>query len=161
MRAYMPRGHRRFLDDLEEENAAAAAAAADVRQGQGGDDGDGGIHCDGDGDCGRPSIRGYVAGLVERRGEEGAGLVVAAYDACVEALVAFRRTHLSVVNVYILRQQPNAQERGGADDPSSLGEGAGLARAAGGKGTGGTGVLEFLAPLKEETEKARLAGRSK
>lgn len=146
--------------EAEETEAAAAAAeaAADVRRGRGGDHGDGGVHCDGDGDGdgGRPSIRKYVVGLVERQGEEGAGVVVAAYDACVDALVAFRRAHLSVVNVYILRQ-----ERGGADDASSLGQGAGLARAAGGKGTGGTGVLEFLAPLKEETEKARLAGRSK
>lgn len=145
MRAYMPRGHRRFLEALDDETAATD----DVQQrgGQEGSDGDG----DGRGGGARPSIRGYVAGLLARG--KGAA-VVAAYDACVEALVAFRRAHLSVVNAYILRQQQLLQVQG-----TGRGEGegdAGLAGAAGGKGTGGTGVVDFLLPLKAETGKARL-----
>lgn len=119
MRAYMPRPHARFLEALE----------ADMK--------------------GPPNLRGYVAALQQREGKEGEAAVVAAYNACVGALVAFRRAHLSIVQTFILRQQ----EAGEGDSG-----GAGLEKAAGGKGTGGMPLVEFLAPIKAETEAAKLLG---
>ncbi len=127
MRAYMPRGHRRFLDALETEMAST-------------------------------SIRAYVAELLAQGQGEAAGAavaaaVVAAYDACVNSLVALRRSHLSIVLSFILRQQQQQQQSSSAQEGNDA---AGLERAAGGKGTGGMPLVEFLTPLKEETEAARL-----
>jgi hypothetical protein len=140
MRAYMPRGHRRFLNALEEADGAI-----------------GGSSC--------PSIRAYIAALKGSKEEEKGGeVVVAAYDACIEALVAFRRAHLSIVQTYILRQQQQQQQQaegegGGEGERGGEERGQGLEKAAGGKGTGGMPLLAFLVPLKEETEAARLKSK--
>ncbi len=113
MRAYMPKGHRRFLDELEEDMNAPL------------------------------SIRRYVLGRQEENRALGK-----AYDGCVEALVAFRKSHLGIVQLYISDQQGNkGQEKGG------------LEKAAGGKGTGGSTPKEFLEPLRQQTVDALVLRR--
>jgi hypothetical protein len=67
--------------------------------------------------------------------------VVNEFDACVAALAAFRAVHIGVVREYILKQQHPSK----ADVDT-----------AGGKGTGGTGILEFLVPVHKETMAAKL-----
>lgn len=109
------------------------------------------------------SIRGYVAGLMGGGDGRGEGAeVVAAYNACVDALVAFRRSHLSIVQAFILRlqkQQPRAVQGEEEVEEEEGKRRQGLEKAAGGKGTGGMPLLDFLGPLKEETEVARLASK--
>ncbi|GAB5031271.1 indoleamine-dioxygenase [Nannochloropsis oceanica] len=138
MRAYMPKGHRRFLEALEE----------DVK-----------IEDEEEGREKRMSIRRYVLwrceeceGGKEERKEDGLRLV-RAYDGCVEALVAFRMSHLGIVRLYITHQQGG---KGGRKTG-----GGGLEEAAGGKGTGGQAPKEFLKPLRDQTAAALLEGKVK
>lgn len=88
------------------------------------------------------SIRRYVLGRKQENRALGK-----AYDGCLEALVAFRKSHLAIVQLYISDQQGKGQEKGG------------LEKAAGGKGTGGSTPKEFLEPLRQQTVDALVLRR--
>ena len=62
-----------------------------------------------------------------------------AYDDCIENLQTFRTTHILIVADYILAQQ----KEGGVKSKENL-EGS-----AGGKGTGGTEIMKFLKPVRD------------
>eukprot|EP00903_Cladosiphon_okamuranus_P008355 g8036.t1 len=65
-----------------------------------------------------------------------------AYNGCLSALGDFRSTHLGIVGSYILQQQKKGQKAGEAKSREDF---------AGGKGTGGTPLLDFLKPLKNDS----------
>lgn len=141
MRAYMPKGHRRFLEALEEE--------VKIEDKEGREEG--------------MNIRRYVVwrcGGGESGKEEGKEdwlRLRKAYDGCVEALVAFRKSHLGIVHLYITQQQGGKEE---GKEGRKKGEG-GLEEAPGGKGTGGQVPKEFLEPLRDQTAAALLEGKTK
>ncbi|KAG5178571.1 indole 2,3-dioxygenase [Tribonema minus] len=144
MRAYMPPSHRAFLAHL-------GAAAA-------------------------PGVRGCVAAL--RGGADGGGssaqAAVDAYDAAVAAVEAFRTAHIGIVTAYILQQARGGGSGAASPAPpeatKSSGGGGGVHadasperegmytrdKASGGKGTGGTDLLEFLRPLRDDARAAVL-----
>jgi len=66
--------------------------------------------------------------------------VKAAYNECLEHLQTFRTAHISVVAEYIMSQQKN-----GVSTNSIEGN-------AGGKGTGGTDLMQFLKPLRDDVK---------
>ena len=72
----------------------------------------------------------------------------ARFDAAVRGLGEFRALHMRIAHRYVVR--PAAISAASATDGR-------LAGTAGGKGTGGTGVLELLRPLLADTERAALA----
>ena len=72
----------------------------------------------------------------------------ARFDAAVRGLGEFRALHMRIAHRYVVR--PAATAAASATDGR-------LAGTAGGKGTGGTGVLELLRPLLADTERAALA----
>ena len=133
MRAYMPADHRAFLADMEARPSIAAFCAK---------------HGDGD----------------------AANGLKAAFNAVVDALATFRTAHIGIVARYIIAQQ-RAAARGGAASGAEMDKAAqamqsaiqgkgkekGLGGHAGGKGTGGTGIMTFLKPTRDETEARRLA----
>ncbi|CAN0078752.1 unnamed protein product [Scytosiphon promiscuus] len=65
-----------------------------------------------------------------------------AYNECLGALGDFRSTHLGIVGSYILQQQKKDHKAGDAKSREDF---------AGGKGTGGTPLLDFLKPLKNDS----------
>jgi indoleamine 2,3-dioxygenase len=67
-----------------------------------------------------------------------------AYDSCLKGLAKFRTVHISIVAEYIL-----AQQRQGYDKQSIEGN-------AGGKGTGGTDLMNFLKPIRDNCNVAVL-----
>lgn len=67
-----------------------------------------------------------------------------AYDSCLKKLSKFRTIHISIVAEYIL-----AQQRQGYDKHSIEGN-------AGGKGTGGTDLMNFLKPIRDNCNVAVL-----
>lgn len=71
-----------------------------------------------------------------------------AYDSCLKKLAKFRTIHISIVAEYIL-----AQQRQGYDKQSIEGN-------AGGKGTGGTDLMNFLKPIRDNCNVAVLKANS-
>lgn len=69
-----------------------------------------------------------------------------AYDECIEGLKQFRTGHISLVAEYII-----AQHKKGEVEKGSL-EGT-----AGGKGTGGTDLMNFLKPIRDNCKDSLLA----
>ena len=61
-----------------------------------------------------------------------------AYDACISGLQAFRTGHISLVAEYIMAQQRKDGLKGGIEGT------------AGGKGTGGTDLMKFLKPIRDD-----------
>jgi len=77
-----------------------------------------------------------------------------AYDACIEQLQSFRTAHISLVADYILAQQKvGANGRPVSRAPSS----DNLEGSAGGKGTGGTDLMKFLKPIRDNCGQSLLA----
>jgi hypothetical protein len=70
-----------------------------------------------------------------------------AYDSCLKNLSKFRTIHISIVAEYIL-----AQQRQGYDKQSIEGN-------AGGKGTGGTDLMNFLKPIRDNCNVAVLKSK--
>lgn len=67
------------------------------------------------------------------------------YDLCVTNLEEFRSAHLNLVAEYIMSQQAkDAAEKGG------------IQKHAGGKGTGGTDLMGFLKPIRDDCRKSVL-----
>lgn len=129
MRAYMPKGHRRFLDTLEKDlTSCEGTPIASIRE----------------------YIQRYGSDRETMNGPEREDRkeVREAYNGCVGALLAFRKSHLGIVHLYISSQQGQGEKGVGT---------AGLGGAAGGKGTGGQPPREFLMPLQQWTAASRLA----
>jgi indoleamine 2,3-dioxygenase len=157
MREYMPPKHRAFLLHLESPGSPSV----------------------------RDFVLGLNVD-VSASGTTAAASVAAAYNTAVQAVEAFRTAHLGIVTVYILQQQRRERElqhsvtvaavnseassssgSGGSNSDSgtdstssSSGSGSsevyGREKAAGGKGTGGTDLLEFLKPLRDDAKAAVL-----
>ena len=74
-----------------------------------------------------------------------------AYDECIDAITGFRNLHMEMVKVYIISEQRKiATHEARNKAKRSLGD------AAGGKGTGGTGIMSFLAPVRNDTRSKKL-----
>lgn len=61
------------------------------------------------------------------------------YDAAVKALQGFRSGHINIVAEYIIAQQRHSLPKGGS-----------LEGSAGGRGTGGTELMSFLKPIRDD-----------
>lgn len=71
-----------------------------------------------------------------------------AYDQCIEHLKAFRTTHISLVTEYIMSQQ----KKSSMEKTATTGE-----NNAGGKGTGGTELMGFLKPIRDNLSESLLS----
>ena len=69
-----------------------------------------------------------------------------AYDSCIEGLKNFRTGHISLVAEYIMAQQRKEGTVKG-----------GIEGTAGGKGTGGTDLMKFLKPIRDDCRDSLLA----
>jgi indoleamine 2,3-dioxygenase len=70
------------------------------------------------------------------------------YDRCIEYLKTFRNTHITLVTEYIMSQQKKLLP----DRKKS-----GIERSAGGKGTGGTDLMSFLKPIRDNCGESLLS----
>nr|XP_031547408.1 indoleamine 2,3-dioxygenase 2 isoform X2 [Vicugna pacos] len=84
-----------------------------------------------------PSLRDHIL-------SSGNGQLLAAYNQCVEALVALRSYHIAMVTKYLITAAARAKGR----RPSQL---PGPPRALEERGTGGTMVLRFLKSVRDKT----------
>lgn len=60
------------------------------------------------------------------------------YDECVKFVERFRTEHIAIVAEYVMAQQKAVNQKNG------------IANNAGGKGTGGTDLMEFLKPIRDD-----------
>jgi len=70
------------------------------------------------------------------------------YDECVANLTAFRTSHISIVAEYVMAQQkldPNQKVNALK---------GGIEQSAGGKGTGGTDLMTFLKPIRDDCQES-------
>eukprot|EP00752_Nemacystus_decipiens_P012084 g10714.t1 len=172
MRNYMPPGHRRLLEHLsdpacpsirrfvqqfpqrgekrEANMPTSTPTPPELGNGKGrkiktNDSPGPGIGNGGSGNADRAEVEGREGGGSGKAGEGGcvphstADALREAYNGCLSALGDFRSTHLGIVGSYILQQQ------------KKVGEGKSRENFAGGKGTGGTPLLDFLKPLKNDS----------
>ena len=72
------------------------------------------------------------------------------FDRCVYALAEFRTAHLAIVARYIIAPQNQKMKRSNRS----------LSDAAGGKGTGGTALMQFLKPIRNATLAAKTSSLS-
>ena len=75
------------------------------------------------------------------------------YNECVESLTTFRNVHMEMVKIYIIAEMRKAamivaKKNGGGK--KILGD------SAGGKGTGGTGIMSFLKPVRNRTREKKM-----
>ena len=76
-----------------------------------------------------------------------------AYDECIDNLQTFRTCHISLVADYIMAQQKNDKHGKPVSRASSTDN---LEASAGGKGTGGTDLMKFLKPIRDNCGKCLL-----
>ncbi|CAB1097061.1 unnamed protein product [Ectocarpus sp. CCAP 1310/34] len=152
MRKYMPPGHRRLLEHLADpacpsirrfvqnfaRRRSQALPSKSGGAGTGGDTPDDVTVKNGETTSGNGCRGGDTT---------AAAALKEAYNSCLGALSDFRSTHLGIVGSYILQQQKKDQKAGEAKSREDF---------AGGKGTGGTPLLDFLKPLKNDSRAVRL-----
>jgi hypothetical protein len=130
------------------------------------------------------AIRDFIASNPELCGSVNdleVARLAAIYDACVEGLQRFRSIHINLVSLYIIAQQKTAMKAAsGSKDPETLTEcphaknmrssahedsvvdqpilerKPTLDQNAGGKGTGGTELMKFLKPIRNNCRKSLL-----
>lgn len=83
----------------------------------------------------------------EEKEEDGKYLIMlkelqVVYNECIENIAQFRTGHIALVAEYIMAQQSTGKKRG---------EG-GMENSAGGKGTGGTDLMSFLKPIRDDVK---------
>lgn len=130
MQQYMPREHREYIHFVQAK-AKAGGSVADL-------------------------LDIMATTVIEGKSEEAKGLLceaTAMYDECIDAVTQFRNVHMEMVKVYIISEQRKVAAREGrAKGERTLGD------AAGGKGTGGTGIMSFLQPVRNETRSMKKFG---
>lgn len=120
----MPRGHRAFLEHIEDCASLRPFILA----------------------CHEANIKAKdtrSATLFSYAGSEGTETnsvdkLLSQYDECLKNMAAFRGSHMKLVAEYIIAQQKN-----GTPSKNTIGA------TAGGKGTGGTDLMKFLRPIRE------------
>ncbi|CAN0057092.1 unnamed protein product, partial [Ascophyllum nodosum] len=148
MRDYMPPGHRRLLEHLSDPACPSIRRFVENFP----------DHLKLDSDVGGgeefvvttgPSEEGGSGGKIvpDYEATSAAETLREAYNACLRSLCDFRSTHLGIVRSYILSQQKGNVKAGEASSREDF---------AGGKGTGGTPLIDFLKPLKEDARVALL-----
>ena len=90
----------------------------------------------------RANLREFVYKCVDNR-LKGSQILKQAYDDCLLGLQEFRSCHISLVADYILAQQKK----------STQGVMEGIEKSSGGKGTGGTDLMNFLKPIRDDCTK--------
>jgi indoleamine 2,3-dioxygenase len=87
-----------------------------------------------------------VLALMQPQEHEVYHRFIQTYNETVHSLTTFRNLHMEMVKVYIVAEQRKAaMATAKAKGERSLGD------AAGGKGTGGTGIMSFLKPMRNRT----------
>lgn len=125
MRDYMLKSHREFLIYMEREACIRAFVLQQLERR---------TALESQSESLRTSLDTYTLGVLTKLQQS--------YDECVYHLQQFRTGHISIVAEYILAQQKDHSGKKGLED------------AAGGKGTGGTELMKFLKPLRDDcTEK--------
>ena len=132
MREYMPKEHRAFIVYLHDRMKRADRQEG-KEIGRGGGGGLAGV---------LRVLERLPPGYLKRERKD----FIQHYNSCIAALTRFRNTHMEMVKVYIIAEQRKAaivaaKEKG----EKTLGD------AAGGKGTGGTGIMSFLKPVRNRT----------
>ena len=120
----MPRGHRAFLEHIEDCASLRPFVLA----------------------CHEANIKAKdtrSATLFSYAGSEGTETnsvdkLLLQYDECLKNMAAFRGSHMKLVAEYII-----AQQKHGTPSKNTIGA------TAGGKGTGGTDLMKFLRPIRE------------
>lgn len=108
--------------------------------------------CSSNGDSGDHSI----LGLHDFVGTEIGSAAAPALKEALNNLEAFRTHHIGIVTAFILLQQKDNSGRPAGEGATEVQAGVPYTRdkAAGAKGTGGTGLLEFLRPLRNNVKDA-------
>ena len=122
MREYMPSEHRAFILYVQEQNQHSSEGEEETS-----------------------SIT-QVLALMQPQEHEVYHRFIQTYNETVHSLTTFRNLHMEMVKVYIVAEQRKAaMATAKAKGERSLGD------AAGGKGTGGTGIMSFLKPMRNRT----------
>ena len=78
------------------------------------------------------------------------------YNFCIASLTNFRSTHINIVASYIISQAAKVRKSESSSSSSSSSMSSTKKRklheAAGGKGTGGSDLMEFLKPIRDNTK---------
>ncbi len=78
------------------------------------------------------------------------------YNFCIASLTNFRSTHINIVASYIISQAAKVRKSESSSSSSSSSMSSNKKRklheAAGGKGTGGSDLMEFLKPIRDNTK---------
>lgn len=166
MRQYMPRSHRMFLGYMDEHACIRAfmCACQDALKDEqaGGDSGvTGNTNTSPDKDTSSsPKPPSWIwkgnsdkVTAIKTDGDGARDLLVASlttvcasYNKCLAALSRLRSGHMSLVHEYIIEQQKQvAASTGGS-----------IEKNAGGKGTGGTDLMHFLKPMRDNCNNAKV-----
>ena len=84
------------------------------------------------------SIREFIDTLEHQQDKS---ILTSKYNCCINEITNFRNAHIAIVKQYILAPQRAFRKA----------KGISIADSAGGKGTGGTGIMSFLKPLRNNT----------
>lgn len=132
MRMFMPRGHRAFLEHIEGcaslRPFVIACNQANIRAKE------------------AKSVTSISYAGVESTETNEVDKLLAQYDDCLRNMAAFRGSHMKLVAEYII-----AQQKHGIPSKNTIGA------TAGGKGTGGTDLMKFLKPIRDNISNSVVA----
>ena len=78
------------------------------------------------------------------------------YNRCLDSLANFRSGHINLVARYIIVPQKKAAKGQAGSGESKPAKKRKLSENAGGKGTGGTGLMAFLKPIRDSTQSKKV-----